>query len=214
MDFYVHLEGKTLKRCEAESIKTCPSTNVEHFSTWEEAGMALDANHYRNRLKGNALLEATLRHIKTADREELYALAESSQTAPEVLEALAGTPYYRVKMRVAANPKTDPATLRRLAFESSEPVRLALVRNPAVPVNILRGLSVAPEIRVRQAVAAHSKTPADVIVKLVRDNWRDVRKEAIINEVTPDDTLDRIMERDPSAENKLLARMAKLFRRK
>jgi hypothetical protein len=101
---------------------------------------------------------------------ERYLLAGSSDTAIEILIALAGDTSARVRRRVAENPHAPTSLLIKLAQDADPDVRLALAENSSTPEEIIRALAKDEHLDVRFGLAENYRAPLVVLHMLVDDN--------------------------------------------
>lgn len=85
----------------------------------------------------------------------------AQSTDPAVLDRLADSEDWLVKLEVARNPKTTPETLERLAAADCYEVVAAVAENPSIPLWLLDDLATHHHWEVRAGVALNSQWTRD-----------------------------------------------------
>lgn len=99
-----------------------------------------------------------------------YLEAGKKNTSPIRLSELARHGHYKVRIRVAENPKSPAFVLEKLTQDASPEVRACIVSNPNVTKDILLALSHDSDASVRLAVAEEVSTPFEILNRLAHDS--------------------------------------------
>lgn len=152
--------------------------------------------------------------LRLADAEWMprYKLAESIETAPDVLASLAddeqslvreqvakniNTPSYileilaqgnndhNIKTAAGNNPNTPEAVLRNMVETESSLVLLGVASNKSLPEDILMVLLAHKRKIIRIGVVQHSNMPVDMLNMLAKSSDRWIRFSVAKNKTTP-----------------------------
>lgn len=99
-----------------------------------------------------------------------YVKAGQTNTPREQLLHLANSDNYRIRLRVAENPKTPAEVLEKLAADEHPEVRLAVATNTSAPVDITFRLAFDQDPTVRFGLAEDTRSPLGVLKLLANDD--------------------------------------------
>jgi hypothetical protein len=119
---------------------------------------------------------------------------DSQDISPETIEERAEDENWKVRKRVAENPKTPTEALRKLAEDKERGVRCGVAENPKSPVEILMKLTEDEEWVVRCGVAENPKSPVEALRELAEDKIKFVRRIVTRNPKTPVEILRKLAE--------------------
>ncbi|MDY7008649.1 MAG: hypothetical protein SWX82_33205 [Cyanobacteriota bacterium] len=182
LEFLANSPETNIRKIVAKNPNT-PSTALESLATTEsdtEVLTALNSNPNLTtgtlqRLSGNSNHDFLIYMIrsrrelspelwqKLAEDENAIvreAIASSSNTPINILEALALDTNRDVRRKIAANPNTPTTSLEILSQDSIYDVRIAVASNQNTNVIVLEQLAQDKKVEVRRAVAQNRSTPA------------------------------------------------------
>jgi len=123
--------------------------------------------------------------VSKLSMEELFDLAESESTSPEVLKEISGIKNELLRAEVAGNINTPWVALRNLSRDENKHVRAMVARNENASADILRALSKDEDVVVRSNVAENENTPVELLEELSKDKSFGVRMGVAMNPRTP-----------------------------
>ena len=121
-------------------------------------------------------------------------LSKNFHTPPEILEQLANSHDYDVKLSVAENPNTPIKVLEQLVNYDNDDIKISIAKNPKASSEMLEKLSNDKNMEIKQLVAKNPNTSAGTLEKLSSEE--NLKLDIACNPNTSAETLDKLVKID------------------
>ena len=185
--------GTDLRNCLGAARETKDPAKLEEMVEDILSGRILDDGEISEELMFNSMLpfQAGLKLSRGFGNDFVYELCLHHDATPEVLDEFCAHFDSLITNTIAVHKNTSQQTLLKMARSENPHSVAGAIKSGRLPESVIEEFADSTDDPIRKAVAKVSKNPA-ILRKLAADSNADVRSEAVKNEHTDIDVVEKM----------------------